>query len=560
MPKIGIHLSSAQQILNEYSNVISMVEQGDTGFEIVKDQLEDKVKQVNKITLDAFASLGYTKSTVKENEKELSNVILEMQKGTQNLNGNALNKAFIQKFQEADPFSYSIQKEYNQFIKFLKEISIYNLKEEEDNIATTFVREVLFKGKDNETFIIDKNGQFRSKQSGKLGFGKFTYDFSRLGKKTKKFVLDFMNHNQTFQLYKYLDQSNDTELSQEYLLKTVDIYSFLKMPSEERKLLFRNYPELENKINECFIKAVQDTCTCSTEDKQLIAECAKHIITQGKEKSPFFIGQNIVDFTGIIGELQGLYFFRKIIKSKKINSEISWIGGINNPHADLLLTSALGEFGIQIKNTSYDRAKDELYNIEFKDFAKAAKSTQIQGTVMSYDLTQSAASELRRLGFTNSISEAIQNALAADVFNVPYIWENKRAKQVQLEELNNRGLKASDFQNLRPKIEYYADKAEKIMALFSIALMYLQTTSTTNGGESNTFYLIAGSVITSAATILATIVEEINNDLERMKHFNIKVKTGHHHNRNIVDFLNNDKSISHRDIMQFSLQSSYNFG
>lgn len=49
--------------------------------------------------------------------------------------------------------------------------------------------------------------------------------------------------------------------------------------------------------------------------------------------------------TGILGEIQSLYYLL-FITNGKIDSDMGWVGGIKNPHSDILLRDGLKNYGI----------------------------------------------------------------------------------------------------------------------------------------------------------------------------------------------------------------------
>jgi hypothetical protein len=81
---------------------------------------------------------------------------------------------------------------------------------------------------------------------------------------------------------------------------------------------------------------------CPSANKRILQNSIEEVLS--KKPLAFFIGGNIEGMTGILGEIQALYYFKSLFGNK--GGSVSWIGGLNNPHADLLLVEGLKQFGI----------------------------------------------------------------------------------------------------------------------------------------------------------------------------------------------------------------------
>ena len=135
-------------------------------------------------------------------------------------------------------------------------------------------------------------------------------------------------------------------------------------------------------------------------------------------------------------------------------------------------------------------------------------------------------------------------------FNIYYNWDSSsgRAKAV---DMNER------FQEEREQIELYAEKAQQIASLVSVSMMYMQETNF-SGGASNTLYLIGGSTLISAASILSDIIAKLKANLIAFKtkvegHSVSKDRKGA---KTIVDVINHKGRLADT---KFMFQSAYNF-
>lgn len=551
MPQVGLTKSAAQELLKDYSNKIDEAMSGEYAIDLIESKLVAQLQEIEKMTQQAFSLLGYT-GTIEANEKELSVNVKLAQSETASLNGNQLEENFIRRFKSVDPFKMDLQKQYDTIMEMLKRETYGTtfFATEEERAATMFmnIMQNMVIQSPNFYITVEGSSKIREKSSGKLVGYQYGSSYARLGKKAKDNITKFLNDKgNIIKLKKFEETYENDKMTLSWLLENIDVESFLKMEPEERSRVLKAYPGLLEQINKIYTNAIIDSCPAA--DKSLLRKSIEEVL---KEKdTAFFVGGSITQLTGILGEIQGIYIFKRIVKNNSKRTKVGWVGGINNPHADLILTAALGTFGIQVKNKSYDQAKSELMNIEFKNFNQTKNLIDSKGSKIEYSLTSEALSAASELGISAEIFDAIQSALAADTFNVYYKW-NPKTKQAESVESNE------EFVDVRSLIETYARKSEKIMSLYSAALMYMQATAITpSNPAANTFYLVAGATVVSAATIMSTIVKELRDAMNT--HFRAEVKTGHKNNKTIIDVLNSGRKQSKTSVINFVLQSSYNF-
>lgn len=551
MPQVGLTKSAAQSLLQDYSSKIESAMDMDYAISLIKSKLEAQLKKIEEITRQAFSLLGYTGS-IEANERELSANVKLAQEETASMNGNNLEQTFIRKFKNANPFKMDLQRQYDAIFKMIEQ-EVYGsdfFDNEAERAATIFMSIMQGTTINNGTLYttVEGSSKVRESSTGKLVGYQYNSSYASLGKTAKDKVLEYCKDHE-IELEKFQENYNDNSMTLTWLLKNIDVESFLKMDTAERERVLKTYPGLLDKINQIYKDSIIEACPGA--NKKILLEAINSVLGEKGKDTAFFVGGSVTQLTGILGEIQGVYIFRRIIKDNGKRSKVDWVGGLNNPHADLILRSALGRFGIQVKNTSYSRAKDELINIEFKDFNQAKSLIEGKSSRIQYELTSQAMSAASELGISGDIFDAIQSALAAETFNIYYKW-NPKTKQAESVDSNE------DFVDVRSLIEIYARKAEQIMSLYSAALMYMQSTAMTgNMAEANTFYLIAGATVVSAATIMSTIVQELESSMST--HFRVQVKTGHKSNKTIVDVLNSGKAKPKASVINFLLQSSYNF-
>lgn len=550
MPQVGLTKSAAQELLNDYSVKIDNAMAADYAIDLIEAQLQAQLNKIQQITSQAFSLLGYTGS-IEDNEKELSRNVVAAQIETATLNGAPLEENFIKNFKAVDPFQLDRQKEYD-LIKQMLEQEVYSetfFRSQEEKAATIFMSIMQGTSIKNDTMYITVNsgGKIRESNTGKLVGFKYDDSYASLGKTAKNKISEFIKKYGD-KIKKFSEHYSENEADMSWLLETIDINSFLKMSTEERLRVLDAYPGLLQAINKAYSQSIIDLCPSA--DKKILQGAIQEVLSN--KEDAFFVGGNTNQLIGILGEIQGIYIFRRIIKNNSKRSKIDWVGGLNNPHADLLLKAALGEFGIQIKNKSWEQAQDDLISIDFKNFNETKTLVEGEGSVIKYNLTSEALSAAAGLGIDMGIFDAIQSALAADTFNVYYQW-NSETKQAEAVDDNPA------FTDVRRMIEIYSAKAEKIMSLYSVALMYMQAAQMTGGEASaNTFYLVAGATVVSAATILANIIKELHDSVNT--HFRTQVKTSYKGaQKTIIDVLNSGRDARKTEVISFVLQSSYNF-
>ena len=550
MPQVGLTKSAAQELLNDYSVKIDNAMEADYAIDLIEAQLQAQLNKIQQITSQAFSLLGYTGS-IEDNEKELSRNVVAAQIETATLNGAPLEENFIKNFKAVDPFQLDRQKEYD-LIKQMLEQEVYSetfFRSQEEKAATIFMSIMQGTSIKNDTMYITVNsgGKIRESNTGKLVGFKYDDSYASLGKTAKNKISEFIKKYGD-KIKKFSEHYSENEANMSWLLETIDINSFLKMSTEERLRVLDAYPGLLQAINKAYSQSIIDLCPSA--DKKILQGAIQEVLSN--KEDAFFVGGNTNQLIGILGEIQGIYIFRRIIKNNSKRSKIGWVGGLNNPHADLLLKAALGEFGIQIKNKSWEQAQDDLISIDFKNFNETKTLIEGEGSVIKYNLTSEALSAAAGLGIDMGIFDAIQSALAADTFNVYYQW-NSETKQAEAVDDNPA------FTDVRRMIEIYSAKAEKIMSLYSVALMYMQAAQMTGGEASaNTFYLVGGATVVSAATILANIIRELRDSVNT--HFRTQVRTSYKGaQKTIIDVLNSGRDTRKTEVISFVLQSSYNF-
>lgn len=548
MPSVALSRSAAQKLIGQYKGTIDSNLNGGYDIDLIIQRLEAKVQNLESIALSAYSALGFSGGNIAAIEAQLKQKIAILQQETAALNGVNLQNCFLEALKTASAFNINFEQE-------LQDLQNYMAQQTGDEIrsgptATLLLNEIL-SAIDNSipkhiVVNIGTSGRAYDTKTGAPVFD-FTKGYTQLSKVARRKFDSYITKKRkegTLNSGTLKTENVDTiKLTQEYIVENISTESLLKMKAEDRERLFKQYPRLKDNINRNFIRQIINACPVS--NKTILTSCVQEVLS--KKPLAFFVGGNIEGMTGILGEIQALYYFRSLTNGK--GSSVSWIGGIGNPHSDLLLTKGLEQFGIQVKNTSRSAAELE---VSFQTFgAKRGREIGNTGAIYKYLNTDEALTSFASLNIPGGLQEAIQTFLAMEGFNIYYKW-NPSSHNAQAVGLNK------DFQAEREAIEEYAEYGRKIASLLSVSMMYMQETNFSSGG-SNTLYLIGGSTLISAATILVDIISKLKANLTSFK---LKVEghsaaKGKKSAKTIVDVIN---SKGHLGDTAFKLESSYTFG
>ena len=419
MPSVALSKSAAQSLISQYSGIIESNMNGDYAIDLVIQQLEAKVAQLENLAMDAYSILNIPGNTVEAKETALKTLIKNLQQDTAALNGANLQEIFLKALKQTSGFQLNLEQEYEIMKQILFQSATESLTDSE--MATILAREIspAFRG---TKIVLDlSSGAARIASGGKKGTFAIDFNkaFSKLSHNAKAQVADYLKSKEAkskMMTAKLSEERFDNfGLNLTYLVEQVPVEAMLKMGPKERDRVLKLYPQLKDEINHNFTKQIINACPSA--DKNILLSSIQEVLS--KKPLAFFIGGNIEGMTGILGEIQALYYFKSLL-GNKAGASASWIGGLNNPHADLLLVEGLKQFGIQVKNTSRSQAELE---VSFQSFgAKAGRTIGNFGAIWEYANTDEALSSLNVLNISSSLSEAIQTFLAMEGFNIYYKW------------------------------------------------------------------------------------------------------------------------------------------
>lgn len=563
--QLPVRLSSAQKLLEEYSSVVDSVLYGEFGDSNraenqLIEQLESTLKQCTIIAENMLHALGFS-GNLSNMEQELSKRIQKLANETFFLNSKGLQDFIIEAFSEAIAYDPKYKQIYTDYLQRIAEVAgIDESQEDYLKIMTKLVNEEFghLLGDNNTIIISDGTGYAASGRDVKGRYAaKVSTDFYKTSINIKKKIAQAISAEKPEQVpplpplldvsIKNIATDNGFNIDMFGELSFEKILSLLKLkPTDINKL--PNSQQIKRQVNEYMINYIISQSSVS--NPSLLKQCIEDIISE--KDTIFFVGNTAKNLTGILGEIQGLYYIRSILNDNKISSsEVSWIGGKGNPHADLLLKNIAEEyFGIQVKNTTRE---DAIQEVGFESFKSKINKEMINGNMNFSWVKETSENFGDTLNQNPVLFNAITGLLAMEDFNIPYIWSDNRATPADINQVPR-------FSLTRRAIISSAEHARKAATSFVAGMMYMQLSPNDAAGTSNTLYLIGGTLAITSASILTDIIHNLEKELTS---FRVEIervvnkKTKEKNIETIVDFLNTEGG--HLNSMQYVLKSSYTF-
>lgn len=230
---------------------------------------------------------------------------------------------------------------------------------------------------------------------------------------------------------------------------------------------------------------ILDNSGVSSQNRYLLEKAIDHVLLT--HQKAFFVGKNEKEITGILGEIQSLFYLYLLVNEDM--AEIMWKGGThtgkNNakPHQDIVLSN----LGIQVKNTTKNLFNDNDFLVNFKNVKldKFLDFLELQNT---------------------NVRQVFENYFGTYSFNVPY--QKKGDDYIETKKADE-GLDAGQQFNTAREILDTSLQADidKLLSLFAASLMYLSVKETTEEDKNTLFFLGGVSAIT-----VATILKDIKNN------------------------------------------------
>lgn len=556
--ELPIRLSSARKMLSNYLQELNGYTSLD--FESQKSQLindlERVLDKVTKIADQMLSDLGFTGGNVQAKEKQLSDALLALQSETSYLNGNELNDFFIRALAHAAPYSLDLQQQYEALLMQLaQEYGVASIEEVPDKKMAELLLEVA--GYDLDNFAVGQIGNKRTymgrgyKNGKATGGATIAVDITDQISKLNKSLRENKKFQAALQNIALPVNQNNTTLSID--VNEDNIYGLLRTSKTARQMqstiteLMQRDPTLEAKVKDFLEQKLMNAYSGSHKSEYKWA--VQTVLSQAKTVDIFAGANAPKKITGLFGEIQGL-FYLKVIAPKGARSKWTATQFQNGaqPHADLLLSMAGKQYGIQVKNSSYSQVEQE---VNFETFSTKA-AQHIQSGQYNFDFSKQLSKDfLTDLSFNETIFQAAGGILAMQQFNIPYIWdrESDHAKKADISQV-------PVFADTYSQIQEAAETAQRALAGYLGAMMYMQY-KPKQGINANTLYIVHGNLILTSATILLQVINDLKENIRNWK-FEMKSVYNKQRDFTIVDFLNAG-GVHKEDTWEYELSSSFTF-
>ena len=430
------------------------------------------------------------------NLKELNQRLEKYKTDVCNLSGAGLNEAFLESLR------WKSEKEFRTFEEAVMSVIEEEILEGKPiyewgvDTARKKVLEAI-----SESFGNIPNVKFWSEKgmsSTEFSVANFTKEQKE---RWKKLLATKYKNNLKAQRYNIIVNSTETSFTNEF--NWYGITNKLTQLEAKEQLTLKEVYEINQKIKALILSKVSD--------QGLISQILDHILM--KDPYAFFVGKNLNDITGLLGEVQGLYYLAKFL-GDDLSAALSWQGGLHvgsgnkKPHQDILLNG----LGIQVKNS----AKDDFFGNDIS-FANASIQTILD-----------------KLNITSEAKNLFANFYATLNFNIEYHYEKEKSIGTQYVKgirMTDKG--AEQFVQLHTKLESYQNDIDKLMSLFAATLMYMDADVLAQGMDANVLYLLGGVAFQTASNILSMVLKELEAQ-ERSFQMKASFKT----DKNIITALN----------------------
>ena len=296
-------------------------------------------------------------------------------------------------------------------------------------------------------------------------------------------------------------------------------------------------------INRQIISEIKSQMGMNSRNSKAFDLVIEHML--GKNEYMFFVGKNVNQITGLIGEITAMILFYDLIHTYP---SVEWAAqntGLSGTQASADIIIDKG-YGIQVKNSTTD----------FGMIQNTAQELSIGFSNISFD----------RLGdMLHFNSEAIEDLYDTQLYNVSYTWGNGSGT---FKEGSN-----SHFDNIDNQIDTLIRQFELLMTMYSSSLLYMDDArnkgiNVYSGDVGNVLYMV-NLVPFLASDMLQKIIDSIEGRGVNPLIFSVeqhKDKT----NGNILDDINpnphdffskagTEISFGPRRKNSRYLQTSYNF-
>ena len=546
--RVAAYGPRVEEIGKEIENQKSMAE---GAVFLAKQKIEEQIDILKNKEAQIFSLLNV------KDINELNDRLKELQRATMNFNGSALYSNFIGILEAQNQREYiAFDKAVNEVInkEILNDVDNYIDKEGKNTIVQRVLEFLNTEGFTKNT----RTSHIYYSEKGMSTVQFFPNSFTKHQQKKWKEILRGYAKKEGYVNAKNWDlivTTHDDSLEVDFTwFDAISNKGKKPLTKEEARLLEAEGKIDINKINETVKNRILEYVG---EDRNLINDIIDEILATPNGRYGFFVGKNTNAIEGILGEIQGMYYIRKLLGP---NATVRWRGGTNegknsvNPHQDLQINSILGEFGIQIKNTSSElEIKNDL---KIKDNKRVDKNVTFTKGTMSNIIS--------RISQITQIDDGLQGLLETYYgtlkFNVPYHRDRRRKSgQIFQPGLRMRDKNAPQYKELHEQLLGYQTQIDSLLSIFSAAFMYLDIFNFEQGGDFNSLFLIGGAAFITASSVLETVLNDLKDEVTE-PHFSMVLETSS--NATIIEALNSrkkDTPYTQAVLADIKLTSSYKF-
>lgn len=294
------------------------------------------------------------------------------------------------------------------------------------------------------------------------------------------------------------------------------------MSASQIKKMIKDKKITETQFNNINTKITDLICS-QVKDRELVRKYIKKML--GKDPYIFFVGKNINDITGILGEISAVTAVSELLVNVDPDKILNWVANEKVNHKKLSIDILLKGIGnIQVKNTSKDIAVIPEIDI---NFAQGNVDTILQKLGEGYDWN----------------SDIIISVLESESFNVPAKRKGKKLKETTI-GTNFKGNAPSDWDDFVKTYNLMTDiiaRTHTFLTTYAADFLYISGPSDFKKQLAVLDYSLQGMVgrgihlyITAGVPHLASsqlkIIQEDLRKLKKVKemeaHFNIKTSFG----------------------------------
>lgn len=481
--RIGQMYSSLTQLEGQYSYVNAI------------SSIQGQIDRLQGLESKFFNSINI-KGNLEQQIAIFKQRVLDAQQSTLNFSGPQLQQVVIG---EINKYFTRVREEYNKdFITYMSNNQAFQqmLSPEKLKGATAgeAVRAVLQAFPSTMTTTekgTKSNRPFTSQKGHYANLEKIL--LSKLSQAQRKRGEEFVDHYRKL----FPELSCSTTINDDSISSSINWYSLTNgLTRKQAEALSGKNSGMIDQINDAMCDYIVSLFNGS--DKNAFREIVRYMIS--RDRYLFFVGKNVQQITGLMGEIQGMWIIYAITHTMPgSQSGFQWIANtLNNgkkAHEDIILNG----IGFQVKNSTKDITNSPYLN------SVSFASLNVE-------------SMLNLLGFSDTEKSIINTIYGTYHFNVEYQYNSKIGFY---EESPNE-----IFHPTRQNLETLVKVTERLFAAFAVTLMYIQTGQMAASQSGNSIYLLGAGGVMTASQVLISIFQKLQSVSASIFHITSSIMPG----------------------------------